>query len=56
MEIHDGRVLFAAVTNHRPGMEAYEASALRQARQRRFPAGKNGRETVVVRVSPILAS
>ena len=56
MEIHDGRVLFAAVTNHRPGMEAYEASALRQARQRHYPAGKNGRETVVVRVSPILAS
>ena len=51
MEIHDGRVMFAAVTNHRPGMEAFEASALRLARQRRFPAGKNGRETVVVRVS-----
>ena len=56
MEIHDGRVMFAAITNHRPGMEAYEASALRQARQRRYPAGKNGRETVVVRVSTILAS
>jgi Flp pilus assembly protein TadD len=56
MEIQNGRVIFASVTNHRPGMEAYEASALRQARQRRYPADKNGQESVVVRVSPILAS
>ncbi len=56
MEIKNGRVIFASVPNHRPGMEAYEASALRLARQRRYATDKNGQESVVVRVSPILAS
>jgi len=56
MEIKNGRVIFASVPNHRPGMEAYEASALRLARQRRYAADKNGQESVVVHVSPMLAS
>jgi Tfp pilus assembly protein PilF len=55
MEIQNGRVTFASVPNHRPGMEAYEASALRLARQRRYPASKNGQESVVMRVSIIPA-
>lgn len=41
-----GRVAQASVANSRPGMQSYESSALRIARQRRYPAGKSG----VVRV------
>ncbi len=52
MEIKNGRVTYAAVENRRPGMEAFEASALRIARQRRYPSNKNGHETFVVRMSP----
>lgn len=50
MEIKNGRVTYAAVENRRPGMEAYEASALRIARQRRYPYNKNGQESFVVRL------
>jgi len=56
MEIKNGRVTYAAVENRRPGMEAYEASALRVARQRRYPSDKNGQESIVVRVSSLPAS
>jgi len=56
MEIKNGRVTYAAVENRRPGMEAYEASALRIARQRRYPANKNGQESFVVRLQPLPAS
>lgn len=56
MEIQNGRVSFASVPNHRSGMEAYEATALRLARYRRYPASRNGQESIVVRVSPIPAS
>src|SRR6266536_323928 len=56
MEITNGRVTYAAVENRRPGMEAYEASALRIARQRRYPSDKNGQESIVVRVSSLPAS
>ncbi|MBA2525748.1 MAG: tetratricopeptide repeat protein [Pyrinomonadaceae bacterium] len=56
VELKNGRVTYASVSNHRPGLEAYEASALRFARQRRFPIDKNGQESVVVKVSPPPAS
>ncbi|HET6892289.1 MAG TPA: tetratricopeptide repeat protein [Pyrinomonadaceae bacterium] len=56
MEIKNGRVTYAAVENRRPGMEAYEASALRIARQRRYPSYKNGQESFVVRLQPLPAS
>jgi Flp pilus assembly protein TadD len=56
MEINNGRVTYAAVENRRPGMEAYEASALRIARQRRYPSNKNGQESFVVRLQPLPAS
>jgi Tfp pilus assembly protein PilF len=56
MEIKNGRVTYAAVENRRPGMEAYEASALRIARQRRYPSNKNGQESFVVRLQPLPAS
>ena len=56
LEIKNGQVINAAVATRRPGMEAYEASALRIARQRRYPLTMNGQESVVVRISPIPAS
>jgi Tfp pilus assembly protein PilF len=56
MEIKNGRVTYAVIENRRPGMEAYEASALRIARQRRYPSNKNGQESIVIRVSPLPAS
>lgn len=51
MQIESGRVSQASIANHRPGMEAYEALALRIARQRRYPAGAAGQETVLIRVN-----
>lgn len=56
MGIKNGRVTYAAVENRRPGMEGYEAAALRIARQRRYPSDKNGNETVVIRVGSAPAS
>lgn len=56
MEIRNGLVTFASIAHPRPGMGAYEASALRIARQRRYPADKNGQESVVVKISPFPAS
>jgi len=52
MEIEGGRVLRASIANPKPGMDSYEALALRIARQRRYPSQQNGRETVKIRVSP----
>ena len=43
MEIKNGFVTYASVSNPRPGMSAYENTALRIARQRRFPSNKNGK-------------
>jgi Domain of unknown function (DUF4388) len=51
MQIENGRVLKASVANHKPGMDSYEALALRIARQRRFAATVNGGETVTITVS-----
>ncbi|HUE84309.1 MAG TPA: tetratricopeptide repeat protein [Pyrinomonadaceae bacterium] len=56
VQIKNGRIMYAAVENRRPGMEPYEASALRIVRQRRYPASKNGQEAIVVRVNPLPAS
>ena len=50
MQIENGRVLKASIANPRPGMDSYEALALRIARQRRFPSEANGRETVKIAV------
>ena len=51
MQIENGRVLKASIANHKPGMDSYEALALRIARQRRFPATVSGGETVTISVS-----
>jgi hypothetical protein len=52
MQIENGRVLNASIANRRPGMENYEALALRIARQRRFAPTVNGGETVTITVRP----
>ena len=43
MQIENGRVLKASIANPRPGMDSYEALALRIARQRRLPNDANRR-------------
>ena len=48
--VENGRVVEAYVANRRPGMEAYEASALRAARQRRFSPGTTGSEQIQIKV------
>lgn len=50
MQVVNGRVAQASVANPRPGMEAYEASALRIARQRRFPPGTAGQEKLQIKI------
>ena len=56
MEIENGRVKYASVPNRRPGFAAYEATAMRIARGRRYAATKNGQESIVVRIQPTPAS
>ena len=51
MQIENGRVLKAAIANHKPGMDNYEALALRIARQRRYPTTTTGGETVTISVN-----
>ncbi len=51
MQVENGHVAQASVAASRPGMEAYEASALRIARQRRFPAGTIGKQTMLIKVT-----
>ena len=51
LQIESGRVAQASIANHRSGMEAYEALALRIARQRRYPSGGAARETVMIQIS-----
>ena len=50
MQIENGRVLRASIANPRPGMDSYEALALRIARQRRYPPTTNGGQTVTISV------
>jgi len=51
LTIQDGRVAGAQVENRQPGAEAFEATALHIARQRRYPPGTSRTETLVVRVA-----
>jgi hypothetical protein len=51
LKIEDGRVAEAHVGNRQPGAEAFEATALHIARQRRYPPGTSRTETVVLRVA-----
>ena len=51
MQIENGRVLKASIANPRPGMDSYEAMALRIARQRRYEATVNGGQTVTINVN-----
>lgn len=51
LQIESGRVAKASIANHRAGMEAYEAMALRIARQRRYPASGSSQETVTIKVN-----
>jgi hypothetical protein len=51
LQIESGRVAKASIANHRSGMEAYEALALRIARQRRYPSGGAAQETVTIKVT-----
>jgi hypothetical protein len=51
VEVERGRVSQSFIEEHRPGMEAYEAVALRIARQRRYPEIVNGQDTVLVRIN-----
>jgi len=51
MHIENGRVLKASIANPKPGMDSYEALALRIARQRRYPATTTGGETVTISVN-----
>lgn len=50
LKVENGRVTQASIGNPKRGMEAYEALALRIARQRRFPAAASGQQTVVIKV------
>jgi hypothetical protein len=52
VEVKGGRVTDARVWNPRPGASAYEAVALRMARERRYPEGFNGGERLRIRVKP----
>jgi len=51
MQIENGRVLKASIANPKPGMDSYEALALRIARQRRYPATQTGGETITINVN-----
>ena len=50
MQIENGRVSQAEVSNHKAGMDGYEAMALRIARQRRYSQKTTGQERVRIRV------
>jgi hypothetical protein len=52
MRVERGRVLQAAVQNSRPGMESFEALALRMARQRQYPRDFSGRDVLQIKVKP----
>jgi hypothetical protein len=51
LRVEKGRVSQAFVEEHRRGMEAYEALALRIARTRRYAASASGQETVTVKIN-----
>lgn len=51
LQIEEGRVSEAYVKDHHPGWEAFEATAIRLARHRRYGKDKSGPDTVLVKVS-----
>jgi hypothetical protein len=51
VEITDGHVTGAFIQRPQSGFRAHEATALRLARQRRFPKGTNGEQTITLLVS-----
>ena len=51
LTIEDGHVSGAQIESRQPGAEAFEATALHIARQRRYPPGTSRTERVVVRVA-----
>jgi hypothetical protein len=51
LEVEKGRVARSFVVEHRQGMEAYEALALKIARQRRYSESASGQETIAVRIN-----
>jgi len=51
MQIENGRVLKASIEGHKPGMDSYEALALRIAKQRRYPAKVSGQESIKINVA-----
>jgi hypothetical protein len=51
VRVEKGRVSKAFIEEHRPGMEAYEALALRIARGRRYSQAASGQETVAVKIN-----
>ena len=51
LKIQDGRVAEAHVGNRQAGAEAFEATALHIARQRRYAPGTSRTETLVLRVA-----
>jgi len=52
VEVKKGRVTDARVWNPRPGAGAYEAVALKMARERRYPEGFTGGERLKIMVKP----
>src|SRR5207245_5990243 len=51
MRVEKGRVIQASIANHRSGMDAYEATALRIARERRYRSATAGQESITIRVT-----
>lgn len=51
LRVEKGRVVRASVEERRPGMEAYEALALRIARERRYAAAASGEDTVSISIN-----
>ena len=51
MRVEKGRVIQASIANHRSGMDAYEATALRIARERRYGSATAGQESITIRVT-----
>lgn len=52
VEVKNGRVTDARVSNPRPGAGAYESVALKMARERRYPESFSGSERLRVMVKP----
>jgi Domain of unknown function (DUF4388) len=51
MRVEKGRVIQASIANHRSGMDAYEATALRIARERRYGSATAGQESITIKVT-----